>query len=145
MHILTDFLSDCKRLDSCPLSCLVCRHLPVCSFRKQLNKTDDRDILKQNKSIAIIKLIIWDVMDKKQAIIIFHRLKQNTSVDLEIPLYITAYDLIVALNTAFGLGIDLSDERDCFLTSENPIALLRGDTTLAEYGIRNGTTILFNR
>ena len=31
----------------------------------------------------------------------------------------------------------------CYLKSENPIALLRGNKTLAEYGIRNGTLINF--
>ena len=84
-------------------------------------------------------------MERDRAIIIFHRTKKDISVDLDIPLYITACDLITALNEACHLGIDLSDPRECYLAAENPIALLQGEKTLKEYGIRNGSVILFTR
>ena len=84
-------------------------------------------------------------MDRSKAIVIFLRTKQNISVDLEIPLHITCRELIEGLIEAYGLGIDLTNERECFLTAENPIVLLRGEETLAECGIRNGSTILFTR
>ena len=70
-------------------------------------------------------------------------LKRNAAVDLEIPLYITANDLVVALNTAYELGIDTSDIKNCYLKAEKPIALLKGNKTLAEFGVRNGTIISF--
>ena len=44
-------------------------------------------------------------MDNK-AIVIFKMYKRNVEVDLEIPLDITANDLVNALNTAYDLGID---------------------------------------
>ena len=66
-------------------------------------------------------------------------------MDLDIPVTITARDLIVILNDVYHLGIDVSDPRECWLTAENPIAFLRGEKTLQEFGVRNGTTILFNR
>ena len=82
-------------------------------------------------------------MNKEKAIVIFKNKKSNTSVDLEIPLAISANELVEALNTAYGLGIDTSDIKNCYLKAENPIALLKGNKTLAEYGMRNGSVIIF--
>ncbi len=80
-------------------------------------------------------------MAKETAIVIFNILKRNVSVDLEIPLDITANELVIALNTAYRLGIDTSDIKNCYLKAENPIILLRGNKTLAEFGLRNGSSI----
>lgn len=78
-----------------------------------------------------------------KANIIFRIHKRKTSVDLEIPLSITANELVVALNSAYDLNINIYDIKSCYLKSENPIALLKGNKTLAEYGIMNGTIINF--
>lgn len=80
-------------------------------------------------------------MEKNTAVIIFNLPKRNATYDLEVPLDITANDLVNALNTAYELKIDTSDIKNCFLKAENPIALLRGNKTLAEFGIRNGSII----
>jgi uncharacterized ubiquitin-like protein YukD len=82
-------------------------------------------------------------MNKEKAIVIFNILKRRRSYDLEVPLNITANELVNALNTAYELGIDVSNMKNCYLKAENPIALLRGNKTLAEYGVRNGTRINF--
>ena len=81
-------------------------------------------------------------MDEK-AIIIFIISKKNISVDLEVPLDITANDLVIALNKAYELEIDTDNVLNCYLKSENPIALLRGNKTLQEFGVRNGSIINF--
>lgn len=78
-----------------------------------------------------------------KAIIIFNITKRNFSVDLEIPLDISANDLVIALNSAYNLGIDTSDVKNCYLKAENPIALLKGNKLLSDYGIRNATVINF--
>lgn len=80
---------------------------------------------------------------ENKAIIIFKIHKRNFEADLEIPLYITANELVVALNTAYELGIDTADIKNCYLKAENPIALLRGNKTLEEFGLRNGSIINF--
>lgn len=80
-------------------------------------------------------------MGKDKAIVIFNYIKKNKSVDLEVSLDITATDLVIALNTAYDLGIDTTNIKNCYLKAENPISLLRGNKTLAEYGIRNGSII----
>lgn len=80
-------------------------------------------------------------MEKETAIIILNITKRNFTVDLEVPLDITANDLVNALNTAYELGIDTSDIKNCYLKAENPIALLKGNKTLAEFGLRNGSVI----
>lgn len=82
-------------------------------------------------------------MNKETAIVVFNITKRNFTVDLEVPLYISANDLVNALNTAYELGIDTSDIKNCYLKAENPIALLKGNKTLAEFGLRNGSVIYF--
>ena len=82
-------------------------------------------------------------MDKETAIIILNITKRNFTVDLEVPLDISANDLVNALNTAYELGIDTSDIKNCYLKAENPMALLKGNKTLAEFGLRNGSVINF--
>ncbi len=84
-------------------------------------------------------------MGRDKAIVIFNNCSQNTSVDIEIPLDITAMELVVGLNVAYILGIDTTDIKSCYLRAENPIALLRGDKTLAQYGIHNGSIINFTK
>ncbi len=69
--------------------------------------------------------------------------RRHFAVDLEIPLHITANELVIALNSAYNLKIDTSNIKNCYLKSENPIALLRGNKLLSEYGIRNGSIINF--
>lgn len=82
-------------------------------------------------------------MSKDKAIIVFNNCKKNITVDIEVPLEITATELVVALNEAYRLEIDITDIKNCYLKAENPIAFLRGNRTLAEYGIRNGSVIYY--
>lgn len=80
-------------------------------------------------------------MSDDKAIVILNIPERNFTVDLEIPLNITAHELVIALNSAYDLQIDVSDVKNCYLKTENPIALLRGNKLLSEFGIRNGTII----
>ena len=82
-------------------------------------------------------------MGKDKAIIVFKIHKRIFAVDLEVPLFITANELVNALSSAYSLDIDSSDIKNCYLKAENPIALLKGNKTLAEFGIRNGSVINF--
>lgn len=82
-------------------------------------------------------------MNREVAIVVFNATKRNISVDLEIPLNITVNELVIALNSAYNLGIDTTDIKNCYLKAERPIVLLRGNKTLAEFGIRNGTEISY--
>lgn len=81
-------------------------------------------------------------MDNK-AIVIFRIQQKHIEEDLEIPLDITTNDLVVALNTAYNLGMDVSDVKRCYLKAERPVSLLRGNKKLADFGVRNGTIISF--
>ena len=82
-------------------------------------------------------------MGKETAIVEFSIPHRRFSVDLEVPLTITANELVIALNTAYELNIDTSDINNCFFFFLRPIALLRGDKTLSEFGIRNGSLISY--
>ncbi|MCD7804397.1 MAG: EsaB/YukD family protein [Oscillospiraceae bacterium] len=76
-----------------------------------------------------------------KAIILFNITKKGMSFDLEVPLDISANDLVIALNRAYGLEIDTTNIKNCYLKMENPIALLKGNKTLAEFGVRNGSVV----
>jgi len=80
-------------------------------------------------------------MDQNNIIAVLHIHKTDEKIDLELPLDITANELIIGLNQAFALGMDVNDLSACFLRTEHPIAFLQGGKTLAEYGLRNGTVI----
>ena len=80
-------------------------------------------------------------MNKESAIITLNITKRNFTVDLEVPLDISANDLVNALNSAYDLDIDTSDIKNCYLKAENPIALIKGNKTLAEFGLHNGSVI----
>lgn len=82
-------------------------------------------------------------MNTKSAICVFQAHKKGIYVDLEIPLDISANDLVIALNVAYDLGIDTTNIKNCYLKAENPIALLKGNKTLAEFGLHNGSVINF--
>jgi len=82
-------------------------------------------------------------MSNDTAVVVFRITKRNVSVDLELPLSISANDLVTSLNTAYDLGIDTSDVQQCYLKAENPIALLKGNKLLSEFGIRNGSVIYY--
>jgi len=79
----------------------------------------------------------------EKIVVVLHIHKRNQRFDIELPVDITAKDLVIALNQAFNLGIDVDDITECYLKTENPITLLRGNKTLREYKIRNGTVINF--
>ena len=79
----------------------------------------------------------------EKAIIIFKNNKTGESIDLETPVNITANEFIYGISQAFGLNIDMNNPDECFLRMENPIGLLRGDTKLNEFGIRNGSIVSY--
>ncbi len=78
---------------------------------------------------------------KKTAVIILDIKEKGLLRDIEVPLDITVYDLVTGLNTAYQLGIDVEDVRNCYLRMDNPIALLRGDKILRDYGMHNCSVI----
>ncbi len=80
-------------------------------------------------------------MKENMILVIFYQHAKGRKVDIEVPLDITANELIIGLNSGFKLKMNVSDLSGCFLKTENPIAFLHGNRTLQEYGLRNGTVI----
>lgn len=71
-------------------------------------------------------------------------LKNGDSViDVEVPKSITANELILGLNQGLGLGINVNDSRQCYLCSKNPRALIKGNKTLEDFGLRDGTMLIY--
>ena len=46
---------------------------------------------------------------------------------------------------SYRLVEDTDDIFNCYLAAENPIVFLRGNKTLKEFGIRNGSHIIYRR
>jgi uncharacterized ubiquitin-like protein YukD len=69
--------------------------------------------------------------------------RENIDMDLDIPLDITVIEFIGSLNGIFSLGLENESTSRWFVKSENPIALLKGERTLREFKIRNGSIIRF--
>lgn len=82
---------------------------------------------------------------EEKAVVIFKRNYTDKGVDIEIPLTISVNELIFGLNEAFKLGLDIGNPAECYMKARNPIALLRGEKTLLDYGIRNGSIIFMDR
>ena len=76
-----------------------------------------------------------------KATVILNIKKIHKSIDIEVPLDITANDLVIALNNAYNLEIKTDNLMEVYLRAENPIALLKGNRTLSEYKIRDGSII----
>ena len=83
-------------------------------------------------------------MDTK-IIIRFKNVKENQEFDIEVPLDITANELIYGLKNSFKLPIDMDDPGQCYMRAENPIALIRGEATLESLGLRNGSVVFFEK
>lgn len=80
-------------------------------------------------------------MDREKIIIILKIHRRNEEYDVEIPTDISANELMIGLNEAFHLGMNTTDtSRNC-LKAENPIALLRGNKLVREYGLHTGSII----
>ena len=77
-------------------------------------------------------------------VVIFKNVEKNINVDLEVPLYITARELVIGLNEAYELDIDINDIKKCFLKVDIPVMLLRGNMLLRDAGIRNGSVISYS-
>ena len=82
----------------------------------------------------------------EKIVIVFRQIKNRMVFDseLEIQTNMTANDLIVALNQLFDLGMNINKIQSCYLKAENPIALLKGDKTIADIGLINGSIVIYN-
>ena len=80
-------------------------------------------------------------MTKDRITVVLNIAKKHFSADIEVPLNITVNEFIVGLNSASDIGIDVANVKDCYLKAENPMALLKGNRLLSEFGIHNGTII----
>lgn len=74
-------------------------------------------------------------------IAIMHVPTRGICEELEIPLDITVLELIQAINTIYSLGVKPDNIYNYCLKADNPKALLRGEKTLREYGLRDGTEL----
>lgn len=80
------------------------------------------------------------------AVVDFYNLQNGDGyIELEVPLFITANEFVLALNETYQLGMNTEDIFSCYLAAENPIAFLRGNKSLKEFGIRNGSRIIYRR
>lgn len=79
-------------------------------------------------------------MGQNNAIISVRLLWSGITHDLEVPLDISAGELCSALFHLY-LPEYQDDVQQFYLRAERPVALLRGERTLREYGMRDGSVI----
>ena len=72
------------------------------------------------------------------AILIVH-LPDGSTKDVEVPLDITAGQLIDAL----WQGFKLEGRKPVSLRTDNPVAYLRGNQKISEFGFHHGTSLSF--
>lgn len=77
----------------------------------------------------------------ERAIMVVKIFNRKEVYDIDVPLDISANDLVIALNEVFKLGIDTDNILNCYLKTESPTALIRGNKLLRDYGLRNGSII----
>lgn len=82
---------------------------------------------------------------EEKLIVKFIHVKRNEKMDLQIPADLTANELVLALNQGLELGINTRDIAQCYLKATNPVALLKGNRLLADFGLHHGTEIWFDR
>lgn len=83
-------------------------------------------------------------MAADKAIITLNFVGMGINHDLEVPLDISANELCAALFQCY-MPDRAGDVQQYYLKSERPIALLRGERTLREYGLRDGSVINITR
>ncbi len=79
-------------------------------------------------------------MSDKNIVITVSAVGGSFSKDLEVPLDISAFELCEALYSSYFPEFLGKPEKYC-LRAERPVAFLRGDKTLREFGLRNGSVI----
>ncbi len=83
-------------------------------------------------------------MSQNNVIITINLVKEGIKRDLDVPLDISANDLCEALFERY-IPLAQNDMNSYYLKAEKPIALLRGERTLRDYGIRDGSIINITR
>lgn len=76
-----------------------------------------------------------------RAVVQLNLVRRGESFDVDVPLDITAGELLQGLNEAYHLGLDTEDASRCYLKAENPVVLLHGRKSLAEFGIMDGSVL----
>lgn len=76
---------------------------------------------------------------KDTAVITVYNEKTGIDLDYEVPLDITANDLIIALSNIFSIPIKKEHIFNYYIRSDSPKALLIGENRLRDYGIRDGS------
>lgn len=77
----------------------------------------------------------------EKAVMIVNVPSKGIREDLEIPLNISANDLILAFSGLYGFPVNPDNIFSYYLKADNPKALLRGEKMLSEYGLRTGTEL----
>lgn len=78
---------------------------------------------------------------EKKVVITIQLFERKEEYDIEVPLDISVEDFIDALSEAYDLSAKFALPENRFLRADSPIAFLKGEHLLYEYGIRNGTVI----
>lgn len=77
----------------------------------------------------------------QRAVIVLNVIATGESHDVDVPLDITAAELLEGLNEGYGLSLGDIDPASCYVKAENPTVLMHGRKTLEQHGIMDGSVI----
>lgn len=78
---------------------------------------------------------------KGTAVVSIYIPEHNIRDDLEVPLEITANELIQALAGIYSLELQQDMLEQYYLRADSPKCLIKGEKTLKEFGVREGTEL----
>lgn len=81
---------------------------------------------------------------REKMILMFENRQKGERFDIEVPCDLTAAELVNGLNEGLSLGLDMTDITQCYLKAENPRMLLKGDRTLEEFGMHDGSRVILD-
>jgi len=77
----------------------------------------------------------------KRAVVMLNLIARNEVFEIDVPLDLSASELMGGLNKAYKLNMTADEVADCYVKAENPVVLMHGKKTLEEYGIVTGSVL----
>ena len=71
-------------------------------------------------------------------------LEDGEEIDLDLPCEMTVEELLEGLNEKLDWKMKAEEIERAYLRSENPVAFLKGNHSLEEYPLRDGSTLFFS-
>lgn len=83
-------------------------------------------------------------MKNRKRISLVLYLEDGDEIDLDVPCEITVEELLKGLNAKLDWKMKQEELAHAYFRSENPVAFLKGNHSLEEYQLRDGSALFFS-